>query len=284
MSINSIQDTYTLNNGSAIPCFGLGTYLYENGKTGYDCVRVAIEKGYRLIDTASYYANEAVVGAAVRDSNVAREKLFVVSKLWNADQGFDSTLKAFDKSMDALGLDYLDLYLIHWPIAKGHQQDWAKMNRETWRAMERLYEQGRIRAIGVSNFKPHHIDALMQTAKIAPMVNQIEIHPGFNQDETVSYCRTAAIAVEAWSPLGRAKVLNDKTLLDIASAHNKSAAQVCLRWLVQRNIIPLPKSANPERIAQNADIFDFCLDDGEMRAISDMNRIDGGWDSDKVAY
>ncbi len=281
---NSLQGTYALSNRARIPTFGFGTYLSEDGEVAYDAVREALRIGYRLIDTASAYDNEASVGKAVRDSGVPRSEIFVTSKLWNADQGYDSALKAFDTTMETLGLDYLDLYLIHWPITKGHRHDWAQLNRDSWLAMEELYAAGRIRAIGVSNFKQHHIESLMQTAKITPMVNQIEIHPGFNQDDTVRYCNDAGIVVEAWSPLGRGESLKNKALQKIASGYQKSVAQICLRWLLQKEIIPLPKSVTPARIAENADVFDFTLSAREMQQISAMDTPGGGWDSDKVAY
>ena len=190
--MKSLQDTFKLSNGVEIPCVGFGTFRTPDGEVAVRAVKEAIAAGYRHIDTAAVYGNERSVGAAVRESGIDRKDIFITSKLWNSDQGFDSTLRAFDKTMQALGTDYLDLYLIHWPIAKGHDGDWDKMNRETWRAMERLCLEGRIRSIGVSNFKVRHLTRLIEQADIVPMVNQIELHPGLNQDETVSYCKEAA--------------------------------------------------------------------------------------------
>ena len=195
--MKSLQDTFKLSNGVEIPCVGFGTFRTPDGEVAVRAVKEAIAAGYRHIDTAAVYGNERSVGAAVRESGIDRKDIFITSKLWNSDQGFDSTLRAFDKTMQALGTDYLDLYLIHWPIAKGHDGDWDKMNRETWRAMERLCLEGRIRSIGVSNFKVRHLTRLIEQADIVPMVNQIELHPGLNQDETVSYCKEQHILVEA---------------------------------------------------------------------------------------
>lgn len=283
--MKSVKDTIRLNNGIEIPCVGYGTFLTPDGDEAVTAVREALEAGYRLIDTAAYYGNERSVGEAVRRSGLDRSEVFVTSKLWNSDQGYENTLRAFDKTLKALGFEYLDLYLIHWPRVRGHEDEWPRLNRETWQAMEQLYRDGRIRAIGVSNFKPHHIDSLMEMATILPQVDQIEVHPGMNQDETVDYCRQNGIAVEAWSPFSRGKLFEGDALDRIGAKYGKTPAQVSLRWLVQREIIPLPKSVSPARMRENSDIFDFRLTTEEMEYISGLPQTDSaGSDPDKVAW
>lgn len=270
MEIRLIKDTFRLRNGVEIPCLGFGTFKTPEGEATVNSVKEAIEAGYRLIDTAAVYQNEKSVGKAIREGGVKRNELFVTSKLWNSEQGFDSTLRAFDATMKNLALDYLDLYLIHWPIAQGHDKDWPLMVRETWRAMEQLSGQGRIRAIGVSNFKANHLDSLLQEAVILPMVDQIEIHPGLNQDPTVSYCKEHDIQVEAWGPLAQGALFRSDVLDNLAAKYNKTVAQISLRWILQRGIIPLPKSVTPSRIRENAEIFDFELSPDDMEYISEL--------------
>lgn len=283
--MKSVKDTFRLNNGYEIPCVGFGTFLTPDGETAVNAVLEALRVGYRHIDTASYYGNEASVGEAVRRSGLDRSEVFVTSKLWNDDQGYGKTMRAFDKTMRALGLDYLDLYLIHWPRIKGHEDEWPRLNRETWQAMERLYEDGRIKAIGVSNFKPHHIDSLMEMSSILPMVNQIEMHPGLNQVETAEYCRANNILVEAWSPFSRGALFNSHALDALAGNHGKTVAQVSLRWLIQQGIVPLPKSVTPSRIEENSNIFGFELSPAEMKTITEVHGVkSSGMDPDKVAW
>ncbi len=266
--MKSLKDSYILRNKVEIPCVGFGTYLTPDGDTAVKAVRDAIQAGYRHIDTAAVYKNEQSIGKAVRESGIERKKLFITSKLWNSDQGYANTLHAFEKTMEKLNMDYLDLYLIHWPIAKGHSDDWQFMNLETWRAMEELYIEGRIRAIGVSNFMPKHLRPLMEKATILPMVNQIEIHPGFNQEDTVEYCKENGIVVEAWGPFSQGKLFESTVLNDLAKKYNKTIAQICLRWHLQRGILPLPKSVTPSRIVENTQIFDFELSAEDMDYIS----------------
>ena len=235
-----------------------------------------MEIGYRHIDTAAFYQNEKGVGQAVRKSGISREEIFVTSKVWNSNRGYEKTKKAFEDTMRELDMDYLDLYLLHWPANRKQYGDKAKsINAETWRAMEELYMEGRIKAIGLSNFLPHHIDELLETAKIKPMVNQIELHPGWLQPEVVEYCHRNDIVVEAWSPLGRNTILNNETLLDIANKYGKSVAQICLRWVLQHNVVPLPKSVTPSRIKMNTEIFDFILDEKDMKVIDSLRDIGG---------
>ena len=283
-TLKSVHDKYTLNNGYKIPCLGLGTWQMEEGEQAAECVRQAIACGYRHIDTAAAYHNERGVGEGVRTCGVPREELFVTDKVWNSKRGYDKTKATFDKTMQRLGLDYLDLFLIHWPANAKQFSNWEEINVDTWRALTELYEQGRIKAIGVSNFKPHHLKALMECG-VKPMVNQIEFHPGQLQEEIRDYCRRNGIQVEAYSPFGTGKILQNETLSAIASHYGKSTAQLCLRWSLQHDVIPLPKSVNPERMRQNTDIFDFEITPSDMKAIDEMPYIGGsGMDPDTVDW
>lgn len=274
-NLKSIKDTLTLSNGSAIPCVGFGTWLMNDGTDTVQVVESAIvDCGYRHIDTAAKYGNEASVGKALKASGVPREKLFVTTKIWNTDRGYRPALQAFDQSMERLGLDYVDLLLIHWPATQKHYMRWEQVNIDTWRALSEIYSSGRAKAIGVSNFKPAHLEALLDE-EIQPMVDQIEFHPGYMQKETLEYCRENHIQVEAWSPLGRGKVLDDPVLKEIADAHKKSPAQIALRWCLQHDVIPLPKTTHTERMDENADLFGFVLTPEEMKKIDDMP--ENGW-------
>ncbi len=269
--MNKLTDGYKLSNGVSIPCIGFGTFLTPEDEVTLS-VKAALEAGYRHIDAAAIYGNEKGVGRAIKESGVPREEIFVTSKVWNTERGYEKTKAAFQKTLDDLGLTYLDLYLIHWPANRRQFGDGAAdLNAQTWRAMEDLYLEGRIKAIGVSNFWPHHLEALMKTARIMPMVDQIEYHPGWMQEAVVSYCEAHHILVEAWSPLGRSAVLQREELKEIAESHGKSAAQVCIRWEMQHGILPLPKSVTPSRIAQNADVFDFVLSEEEMKKIDTIH-------------
>ncbi|GGF01531.1 aldo/keto reductase [Mycetocola zhadangensis] len=252
-----------LSDGHTIPQVGFGVYKIPRERTA-DAVSTALEAGYRHIDTATLYANEAGVGEGIRRSNLPREEVFVTTKVWNSDQGFDSTLRAFDTSMDLLGLDYLDLYLIHWPAPA---QD---LYVDTWRALERLQSEGRVRSIGVSNFHPHHLERLVNETETVPVVNQIELHPWLPQKATQEFHSAHGIRTEAWSPLARGRVLGNPTLDAIADKHGVSAAQVVLRWHVQLGNVVLPKSVTPERIAANIDVFGFELDDADLASIATL--------------
>lgn len=276
---------YTLNNGVNIPSLGYGTWQTPEGDVAAVALERALQLGYRHIDTAAAYNNEKSVGEAIRKSGIAREELFVTSKLWNTERGYDKALKAFDKSLNDLALDYLDLYLIHWPANKKQFQNWNEINTETWRALEKLYKEGRVRAIGVSNYKPHHLEAFMGEVEVMPMVNQIEYHPGWMQHETVAFCEQHNILVEAWSPLGCGRLLENATLHEIAKTYHRTVAQICLRWCLQNGILPLSKSVTPSRIEENSKIFDFEI------AASDMERINSleacgfsGFDSDLADF
>ncbi|WP_138269460.1 aldo/keto reductase [Anaerofustis stercorihominis] len=268
--MNKLTDTFKLNNGIDIPCIGYGTFQTPDGKSVEDGVKEALKIGYRHIDTAYFYQNEKGVGKAIRESGIKREDIFVTSKLWNSDRGYESAKAAFEKTMDNLGLEYLDLFLIHWPAIKKQFDNAEEINAETWKAFEEIYETGRVKAIGLSNFLPHHIDELMKTAKIKPMVNQIEFHPGFAQIETAKYCLENDIVVEAWSPLGRKEVLENETLVELAKKYNKSTAQICIRWVLQHDILPLPKSVTPSRILENSQVFDFEISEDDMKTIDNI--------------
>lgn len=278
------SSNYTLSNGYEIPCVGFGTWQTPDGETAVASVKKAIEAGYRHIDTAAVYGNEESVGKAIRESGVTREDLFITSKVWNTERGYESTLKAFDVTMEKLGLDYLDLYLIHWPASSSQFDNWVELNKETWRAMVELYQAGRIRAIGVSNFLVHHLEPLMD-AEVKPMVNQIEFHPGQMQEETVRFCKENGILIEAWSPLGTGRMLTNETLMAIAKEYDKSVAQLCVRWCLQNEVLPLPKSVTPSRIEENLNVFDFTIKDEDMETINAMEYFGGsGSHPDEVKF
>lgn len=276
---------YKLNNGVNIPSVGLGTYRLEEPATVERVLHAAIDDGYRSIDCASYYGNQKAIGHAIASAPVGRAELFISSKVWTTDRGYDSTLRAFDNTAAELGLDYLDLYLIHWPATQAQTSDWRRINTDTWRAMERLADEGRVHAIGVCNFKPHHLEALLHDARIVPAINQIEFHPGNNQTSTSVFCQSHGIRIEAWSPLARGRIINNEVLHAIARSHGVTVAQVCLRWCLQKGVIPLPKSENPVRIKENIDIFGFELSDADMGAIDGLDGIDNsGLDPDTVKF
>jgi len=280
-----LKDKITLPNGYEIPSIGFGTWQTPDGDTAVMAVKKAIECGYTHIDTAACYGNEKSVGKAIAECGVKREKLFVTSKLWNAYRGYETTLAAFERTMADLGLDYLDLYLIHWPANAKQFDNWEELNAGTWKAFEELYEAGKIKAIGLSNFLPHHIDALMKTAKIAPMVDQIEFHPGFMQPEAVEYCRKNGIVPEAWSPIGSGRLLSHPLLTEIAAKHSKSVAQLCIRWCMQHDMLPLPKSVTPSRIEENLRVLDFEISAEDMAAIDGMETCGfSGFAPDEVDF
>ncbi len=271
---NSIPD-YTLNNGVTIPEIGFGTWQTPDGATAVLAVKSALENGYRHIDTAAIYGNEKSIGQAIVDSGIDRKELFITSKLWNSERGYESTLKAFEKTLSDLQTDYLDLYLIHWPANAKQFSDWRQKNADTWRAFEKLYQDGKIKAIGLSNFMVHHLEALLETATVKPVINQIEYHPGYLQAEVVAFCKANDILIEAWSPLGTGKMLNDPTLLEIASNYNVSVAQLCIRWCLQNGTLPLPKSVTPERIKQNLNVYHFEISESDMKRIDALPYIGG---------
>lgn len=264
MVIQDISTTVTtLSNGVDIPLVGLGVFKLEEGEEVSNSVKWALDAGYRSIDTAMVYKNEAGVGKAIKESNVARDQIFLTTKVWNSDQGYDSTLRAFDTSLELLGEDYVDLYLVHWPV-KGKYV-------ETWKALETLYKEKRVRAVGVSNFLQHHLQDILEHSSLVPMVNQIEFHPGLQQPGLQSFCKEHHIQLEAWSPIMKGRVLDIPELNEIGDGYGKNAVQVTLRWLLQKEIVSIPKSAKKDRIASNIDIFDFALTDGEMDQIDSLD-------------
>jgi len=260
----NLQSTTTLLNGVQMPIFGLGVWQVEDGESVIHSVKSAIKAGYKAIDTAAIYKNERGVGQAIKESGVAREDLFITTKVWNSDQGYESTFAAYEESLEKLGLEYVDLYLIHWPVAGKY--------KETWKALEKLYKDGRVRAIGVCNFHQHHLDDLLTDAEVVPMVNQIELHPLLSQELLRNYCASEGIKVTAWSPLGRGRLLDNPDLASIAAKYNKTVAQVILRWDLQNDVIVIPRSTKEERIIENADIFDFEISVEDMAFINSLNK------------
>ena len=262
--INSINDSVVLYNGVKMPWLGLGVWQVKNGEEVINAVKWAIKTGYRSIDTAAIYRNEEGVGKAIKESGVPREELFITTKLWNADQGYESVFKAFEKSRKLLGLEYIDLYLIHWPV-KGKYVD-------SWKALIKLYNDGLVRAIGVSNFHIHHLEDIIKETGFTPMVNQVELHPWLSQKPLLKYCRANKIQLEAYSPLMRGHIKEIPLLAEIGQKYGKTAAQVVLRWDLQNEIVVIPKSVKQHRIRENADIFDFELSAEDMKKIDDLNR------------
>ena len=267
------MEKFTLSNGVEIPAVGYGTYLTSEKDDG--TVAAALAAGYRHFDTASFYGTEQALGDALKASGVPREELFLTSKLWKDEMGYENAFAAFERSLQKLGTDYLDLYLIHWPRTDDLTAEWQQLDRDTWRALEDLYRAGRVRAIGVSNFLPHHLRSLMKTAEVMPMVNQIEFHPGYPQTYTVEFCKAHGILPEAWSPLGRTRVLQDERLAGIAAKYGKSVAQLCVRFALQCGVAPLPKSSSPARMQANLDVFDFVISDEDMDRILTLPQF--GW-------
>jgi len=258
-----IPKNIKLANGVNIPLLGFGTFQIPEGKATYEAVTNALEAGYRHIDTAEFYGNENSVGEAVRASGINRSELFLTTKVWNNHHGYKEAFKAGEESLSRLKTDYIDLLLIHWPKDK---------NCETWRALEDLYKKGLVKAIGVSNFKERHIEEILRTLEIMPMVNQIELHPLLSQEGLSSYCREKGIVVEAWSPMMRGRVSEIPELNNLAEKYNKNAGQITLKWHMQKGRVILPRSTNPERIKGNSELFDFQLDDEEIAIIDRLNK------------
>ena len=267
MDVNS---TYKLSNGVEIPCVGFGMWQTPDDETGVNSVVSAINAGYTHIDTAQAYGNEGCVGEALRRTGADREKLFITTKIWNNNHSYDLVMSSFEDSLKKLDTSYVDLLLIHWPNPIAFRDHWEKANAETWKAMEELCKAGKARAIGISNFRSHHIDALLKTAEIKPMVNQIRLCPGETQDETVDYSRAQGMILEAYSPLGTGKIFDVPEMKQIADKYGKSIAQICVRWSLQRGYLPLPKSVTPSRIEENLKVFDFELEESDVQLIADL--------------
>jgi diketogulonate reductase-like aldo/keto reductase len=271
----TIDSTAKLNNNIEIPRLGLGVYLSKPGKETFNAVTWALQAGYRHIDTARAYKNEGDVGKAIKESNIKREDVFITTKLWNQDQGYESALKAFDSSMDDLGFDYVDLYLIHWPV--------EEKRRDSWRALEKIYQEGRAKAIGVSNYTIKHLKEMDSYTGIKPAMNQVEFHPFLYQEDLLEYCRIKNVQLEAYSPLVRAERLDDPNILEIAHKYSKSAAQIMIRWSLQHDLVVIPKSVHRERIIENADVFDFEITDNDMEKLNSMNEeLRIAWDPTNV--
>lgn len=272
-----ISTRVKLNNGVEMPWFGLGVFESEEGTEVENAVLTALANGYRSIDTAAMYHNEKGVGRAIKASGIPREEIFVTTKVWNSDQGYRSTFEAFEKSMEKLDINYVDLYLIHWP--KG------KKSVDTWKAMEELYKRGKIRALGVSNFLVHHLEDFLPECQVLPTVNQVEFHPELSQPELMEYCKINGIQMEAWSPIMKGAVNNINLLRELASKYGKSPVQIVLRWDIQKGVVTIPKSAKPKRIISNAAIFDFEIGAEDMKKIDGLNKNNRtGFHPDKILF
>ena len=272
--MKSIHDTYTLNNGVKVPCIAFGTYKAAEGNSA-DIIAAAIDEGYRYFDTASFYETEEYLAEAIQKSGLPREDFFIATKLWKEEMGYEETLAAFERSSKRLNTDYIDLYLIHWPKPTHDYEDWKQLNIDTWKALEKLYKEGKVRAIGVSNFLPHHLDNLFENCEIKPMVDQIEYHPGYTQEATVQYCKQHDILVQAWSPIARGRILQDVTLIEMAEKYSVSVAKLALRFCIQNEVLPLPKASSKERMRENMDLFDFEISDEDMKRIVTIPQV--GW-------
>lgn len=274
-TINNYNKYYTLYNNINIPSIGFGTWKIPEGIQCYNAVRSAIDIGYTHIDTAHIYENEESVGLAIKDSNITRENIFITTKLWNTEHSFNNAIKAFDNSLNKLGLDYLDLYLIHWPNPKELRDKFESTILDTWSALEKLYKTQKVRAIGVSNFLPHHLEVLKMNTEILPMINQIRLFPGSQNFKTIDYCQKENILLEAYSPLGGGEIFVSPELLELSHKYNKTISQICLRWSLQMRFVPLPKTVNPERMKENIDIFDFKLSKEDMKKLKGIKNYCG---------
>ncbi|MGN7479873.1 aldo/keto reductase [Solibacillus silvestris] len=264
----NLQHTTTLHNGVKMPWLGLGVFKVKEGPELVNAVKFAIKQGYRSIDTAAIYENEAGVGQAIKEAmeetGLSREELFITSKVWNSDLGYESAIAAYETSLNKLGLDYLDLYLIHWPVEDKY--------KDAWRALETLYKEGKVKAIGVSNFQVHHLEDLLKDAEIKPMINQVEYHPRLTQLDVKPFCEKNGIQLEAWSPLMQGQLLDHPTLVELSKKYNKAVSQIIIRWDLQNGVVTIPKSTNEQRIVENANIFDFELSNEDMELINSLNQ------------
>lgn len=264
----------TLSNGVKMPAVAFGTYKAADGRSA-DVIRTAIDAGYRYFDTASFYGTEGYLAEAVEGSGIPRKEFFIASKLWKTEMGYENVRAAFEQTLDNLKTDYLDLYLIHWPKPEPDYADWKELDIGTWRAMEELYKEGKVRAIGLSNFLPHHIENILKNCKVQPAVDQIEFHPGYSQEAAVRWCQDRGITVEAWSPIGRQRVLEEPLVKELAGKYGVTPARICLKFAVQRGIVPLPKASSAQRMRENLDLFSFELEEEDIWRLATMPQA--GW-------
>ncbi len=269
-----MEQYFVLQNGVKMPRIGYGTYKCTDGSDG-QIVRMALEAGYRLLDTAAVYENEEYVGKAVRENGIPRKEIFLTSKVWKTNLGYEKTKKSFEESLERLQTEYLDLFLLHWPKPASDTENWKELDRESWKALEEFYHQGKVRAIGVSNFLPHHLEALMETADVRPMVNQLELHVGYLQEAAVQYCKSWGIQVQAWSPLGRRRVLEEPAVVGMAEKYNVSPAQFLLKFLLQQNLGVIPKASSMERMRQNLELPDIEITEEDLCFLRCLPQI--GW-------
>lgn len=274
---------YLLNNNMKVPAIAFGTWKFPNDETTVEIIKNAIESGYRYIDTAKAYGNEEFIGKGVKESKIAREDIIIGGKLWNEDRGYNNIIKACQETIQRLACEYLDVYLMHWPASPAVHEDWRKINQETWQAMEYLYEQGLVKAIGVCNFKVNQLEELIKICKIKPIVNQIEFHPGFMQKEIVDYCKERDILIEAWSPLGSGKMLKKEELKTVAQKYGKDVAQICIKWCLQNEVLPIPKTKDVDRMKSNLDVFNFKISAEDMQYLNNLPYLGGsGLDSETI--
>lgn len=275
--------TFKINNGNELPFLAYGTWKLPNNEETIEIVANAIKSGYRYIDTASAYLNEEYVGKGIKASNIKREELFIAGKLWNEDRGYDNIISACKKTINNLECEYLDVYLIHWPASPAVHENWEEINNETWKAFEYLYETGLVKAIGVCNFKINQLKSLIKHCKIKPMINQIEFHPGFMQKDILELCQKSDILIEAWSPLGSGKMLKKEELKNIATKYNKDVAQICIKWCLENNVLPISKTKNLERMKTNQEIEDFSISKEDMEYLNNLPYLGGsGLDSETI--
>lgn len=268
------QTFYTLSNGVKIPAAGFGTYKAADGKSA-EVISTAIEAGYRCFDTASFYETEGYLAEAIEKSGIPREEFFITSKLWKTEMGYQNAKDAFERSLERLKTDYLDLYLIHWPLPEPGYEDWKRLDIETWQALEELYEAGKVRAIGLSNFLPHHIENLLANCRIKPVSDQLEFHPGYSQEAAVNYCKEHGILVQAWSPIGRRRVMEEPLVTSLAEKYGVSPARICLKYAVERGVMPIPKASTAERMKENLDLYSFEIEKEDIYRLATMPQA--GW-------
>ena len=268
--MNKATDCYKLSNGVEIPCLGFGTWQTPDGEVAENSVKCAIQSGYRHIDTAAVYGNEVGVGKGIHESGVPREELFITTKVWNTDHGYDATMRAFDESMKRLGLDYIDLYLIHWPKLSPLDLEWKRKISETWRAMEILRKDGYVRSIGVSNFLPHHLEPLLRDCEVIPALDQLELHAGYMQQYAMTFCEANKIHLQAWSPLGRGRLNDNSFIKDLADKYQVTPQKLMLRFLNQLDISVIPKSNSLINMSSNLDIFDFTINREDLSILMSL--------------